>query len=299
MRPALINLIKKTIICEYYLPNAGNSILKTHLTTDQDHCYRADDQDKLVEIIYNSIVDYSFNEFDLAQKDLDNLLAIALKTKLKYNPAADDTTKLKYGFFGEVLLYAILLTIYKARPLIARGYFYNPLEKEETKGYDSYQLIDNNGKPELWFGEVKFHISHQTGIDSVMNNITKALSDTYLENNVMALYNHKNNLNIPGSAIETILDNWERQPNIRIIDEIRKYQMTLVYPIMILYEHDGGNYDDNIKKIPEYLAGKYATTSFELSIPYKLFFIILPLAQVKAIKTDVIQWIESKKPLTL
>jgi hypothetical protein len=299
MRQTLIDLIKKTIIYEYELPNATAGILKTIFSTENDHCYSVNDINAIAEIIYNSIIDYAFNEFDLVDKDLDALHAVALKTKLKYNPAADDTAKIKYGFFGEVLLYSILIVLYNARPLIARGYFYNPLENAETKGYDSYQLVDNNGTIELWFGEVKFHASHTQGIDSVMKNIDKALSDSYLETNVLAFHNHKNNLNISGSLIETILNDWETTPSINIASEIVKYNMTLVYPILILYQHDGAHYDLNIKKIPEYITANYTSKTFSLSVPHKVFFIILPLDKVKEIKQKVIQWIESKKPVTL
>ena len=35
---------------------------------------------------------------------------------------------IRYGFYGEVLLYAILHHIYGANPIILRGYFYNPLK---------------------------------------------------------------------------------------------------------------------------------------------------------------------------
>ncbi|OOQ60380.1 HamA C-terminal domain-containing protein [Mucilaginibacter pedocola] len=299
MRQTLIDLIKETIIYEYDLPNAKVGTLKTIYSTHNDQCYSAKDINNIAKIIYNSIVDYAYNEFDIAGKNLDALHVGALKTKLKYNPSADATTKIKYGFFGEVLLYSILITLYHAKPLIARGYFYNPLEKAETKGYDSYQLVDNNGSIELWFGEVKFHANHTQGIDSVMDNIEKALSDTYLETNVLALSNHRNNLNIAGSVIETILDNWEANPTISIPAEIKKYNMTLIYPILILYQHDGGDYNANIKKIPDYITLKHPSKTFTLSVSHKVFFILLPLDKVKEIKQNVIQWIESKKPLIL
>jgi hypothetical protein len=117
--------------------------------------------------------------------------------------------------------------------LIARGYFYNPLEKAETKGYDSYQLVQNGDCLELWFGEVKFHANHTSGIDSVFTNIEKALSDSYLETNVLAIHNHKNNFNTKGSLIETVLNNWEENPSINIAEEIRKYNMKFVYPVLI------------------------------------------------------------------
>jgi hypothetical protein len=295
MRQSLIDLIEKTIVYRYDLPNNGAGILKTIFSTDNDKCYSAIDKNDLSEIIYNSIIEYSFNEFDITGKDYQALLTIALKNKLKYNPDADETAKVKYGFFGEVILYSMLMVMFKAKPLIARGYFYNPLENAETKGYDSYQLIDNNGTTELWFGEVKFHINHKQGIKSVLDNIDKALSDLYFEKNVIAIHNHKNNLNISGSTIETILEDWETNPSIRIIDEVKKHKMRLVYPILLLYEDDTTGYDNNIKKVSEHIRAEYTAKTFSLSIDYSVFFILLPVEKVKEIKLSVIEWIESKK----
>jgi len=297
MRQNLIDLIRDTIIFQYDLPNDSVGILKSIFSTHNDKCYKATAHDKVSEIIYNSIVDYSINEFEMSGKDLDNLHAIALKNKLKYNLLADEDTKLKYGFYGEVLLYSILLVFFGAKPLIARGYFYNPLENAETKGYDSYQLVEYEGSLELWFGEVKFHISHSSGIKSVLQNIERALSDIYLETNVFAIQNHRNNFNVKGSLVDKVLDSWESNPNIQLSEEIKKHGMTLVYPILILYEQDNSDFDTNIRKIPDYILKNHPLKKFNLSIPYKVFFILLPLEKVKQIKENVIQWIESKRPL--
>lgn len=72
-----------------------------------------------------------------------------------------------------------------AKPVISRGYFYNPLESAETKGYDSYHLIEQNGVSELWFGEVKFRNTHSSGVNSALDSIEKAISDEYLSSNFL------------------------------------------------------------------------------------------------------------------
>lgn len=297
MRKSLLDLIEKTIIYKYDLPN--NGVDKTILSTINDKCYTVQEKNDLSEIIYNGIIEYSFNEFDITGKDYNNLHAIALKTKIKYNPEIDEDFKLRYGFFGEVLLYSMLAITYKTTPLIARGYFYNPLEKSETKGYDSYHLVDNNGITELWFGEVKFHISHSGAIDSVMLNIDKALSDSYLADNVIAFQNHKNNFNIKGSKIETVLASWESNPNINIANEIKAHNMRLVYPILIIYEENSTGYDASIKMATDHIIKKYSKKKFSLSLDHAIFFIMIPLKQVKEVKKDVITWIESRKQLML
>jgi hypothetical protein len=79
MRQALIDLIKDTIVYQYDLPNSGAGILKTMYSTDNDKCYLAKDTNNIADIIYNSIVDYAFNEFDIDGKDLNVFHEIALK----------------------------------------------------------------------------------------------------------------------------------------------------------------------------------------------------------------------------
>jgi hypothetical protein len=298
MKKELVDLINDTIILKYELPNSESGILKTLYSTHNDKCYSAEDKEKIAEVIYNSIVYYSINEFELDGKDLAAMHAGALKNKIKYNPEATDEAKIKYGFFGEVLLYSMLYVLYGAEPLIARGYFYNPLENSETKGYDSYQLVETGGKLELWFGEVKFHAGYKSGVDSVLSNIDKALSDTYLERNLLELHNHKNNFNIQGTQIEAVLKTWEDNPLINPAHEVVKYNMTLVYPILILYQmDDSATYDANIQCIPDYIQENYVPKPFTLSVDHKIFFMLLPIEKVKVIKETVISWIESKKPL--
>jgi hypothetical protein len=129
-----------------------------------------------------------------------------------------------------------------------------------------------------------------------MKNINKALSDWYLETNVYAIHNHKNNLNITGTAIENILNEWEKKPEINILNEIKKHKIKLIYPVLLLYEEDGNGYDSNVKKVPEYLKEAYSKTTFPISIDYSIFFMIIPIKEVKNIKQEVIKWIEAKRP---
>ena len=299
MRESLKELIKKTIVFEYNLPNLEKGISKTIFSTDVDKCYSSYDEEGFKEIIYNSIIEYSFNEFELTNIDYQKVFSQALKSKIKYDEAAKDETKIKYGFFGEVVLYSILHILQGAMPLIARGYFYNPLENSETKGYDSYHLMERNGITELWFGETKFHKNYKNGIDDVVKKIDNALSNHYLDKNIVAIIsNHKRNLNVQNSNIEKIIIEWEENPDIIITEHLRKYNMKLVYPILILYEGKD-DYDESIRQIPKYIEETFEQKSFDLSIDYSIFFILLPLKNVKQIKEDVISWIESKKALLL
>jgi len=297
MRNELLQLIKKAIVYQYDLPHINKGIQKTIFSTDKDKCYLSENIDDIVKIIYNSIVEYSFNEFDITGKEYETLHAVALQTKLKYDESKSEEVKLRYGFFGEVLLYAILYVHFKSKPLISRGYFYNPLENSETKGYDSYHLIENDKQVELWFGEVKFHEKYTSGINSALGNIEKAISDDYFKRNILALSGRKKDFNYKGSKIESIINEWENNPLINIVKEVEKHKIKLIYPIMLIYESSSSDYDSDIQKVPEYIFANYESKKFNLSIGYTIFFVLLPLKEVKRVKQEVIKWIESKKPL--
>jgi len=297
MRDSLIDLIKKTIVFQYSLPNIDPAITKTVHTHEEDHCYKVDNENDIVTIIYNGIIDYSYNETKIDLTKLEALQIRALKSKLRYNEDSDNITKQKYGFYGEILLYVILNTIYGVETLISRGYFYNPLENSETKGYDTYQLIEKRDESiELWFGEVKFYEDYKAALRKIFDNIDKAISDDYLNKNIIAI-SDRGEFNVVDSKIEQIVKAWEDNPEINIVDEIKKHNMSFIYPILVVFDHKNKQYDDLIAELIDHINSTYPLKDFALTIDYKIFFIFLPMSEVGKIKREVIQWIESKQPL--
>lgn len=248
MRKSLQELLEKTIFLKFRLPHSDLDLDSINLSTVEDDVFECLSDSALSEIIYNSIIEYSFNEFELENKDMDSLLASALKTKIKYKEYQKQETKIKYGFYGEVLLYLMLCQFYKSSPLISRGYFYNPLENSETKGYDSYHLIQGSDKVELWFGEVKFRATLDSGAKSAIEGLDKAFSDGYLEDNILAMVNHRNNIGIKGTKLELVIDSWANNPNISIINEVKKHNMKLIYPVLLIYPLDCADLESQIKK---------------------------------------------------
>ena len=301
MREALSQLIENTIVYEYSLPNVEKGIERVHFSTNNDDCFSATDKESLVSIIYNSILDYSFQEFDLTQDNYKNLLSKALQTKFKFDTNDTQSAKIRYGFYGEVLLHTLLLKMYGTKCLICRGYFYNLLNNRETTGYDAYHIIENveEQKIDLWFGEVKFHIEPQKAIKSVMNNIAKTLSDKYLANNIIAMQEHKEKITNDESKLKNIIDKWNKNPDINIVNELRDNNMNLVYPIFIIFDMKNISYDDCIKNVVSYIKDNYETINVNLTIDYKLFFIFMPIQNVKEVKEEVLKWIEEKKPVLL
>jgi hypothetical protein len=297
MRQQLLDLIKNTIHFKYELPNIAANIERTIFSNLNDKCFEATNKNDLAEIIYNSIIDYSFNEFEINEKEYKDLQTIAFQDRIRFDENDSDETKLKYGFFGEVVLYAILKIIFGVDVLIARGVLYNPLENSESKGYDAYHLIESDSKIQLWIGETKFHKSYTQAVNDVLGKIKISLSDAYLRTNLLTLRKNKDRLNIQGSTLEAILNEWDKNPNIVITDELNKHQIELVHPIIILFQQNRGGYDASIKAIPEYIKKKHKVENYDMSVPCFLYFVFVPVEDVKAIKTEVLSWIKSKKPL--
>lgn len=297
MRIALHNLVKSTIIYKYDLPNAVESIPKTLFSTENDKCYSIANEQDLVKLIYNSIIDYSFNEFDFTERELEDLHTIAFQERVRYNESDTEASKLKYGFFGEVLLHCVLKLFFQTNTLISKGYFYDPLTNGETRGYDAYHLVEENGSVGLWFGETKFHINYTSAINDVLKKIKSSLSDDYLSTNLLAIRKNKENLNIQGSKIESILNDWNENPTIKIIEELKQHSINLIYPVIILFQQNSSGYNESINKIPKYIEDNYVLEDYDLSIPYSVFFIFIPVENVKKVKKEVLEWIELKKPL--
>lgn len=297
MRQSLIDLINKTIIYQYSLDCSTRKIAKTNLTTTKDDCYLSTNDNNLVEIIYNSLIEYACNEFEIKPHNLQNLHYQALQNRIRYNEKHKQVTKIKYGFYGEALLQVVLNNFYGSEALIAKGYFYNPTENSEAKGYDLYHLLEKDEQVELWFGEVKFRESFSSAIKSALDGLTKAISDNYFDQNLLAIFNRKNDMNKQNSVFEAIRKEWELNPLISITSEARKHNIKLVYPIFIIYKNTKAMYDDKIKDVVQYINKKYSKLTHSMGIQFEIFFVFLPLNETKTIKEEVLTWIELKKPL--
>lgn len=293
MRQQLEELIRNVIIIQTTL--TGDKKSKISLYDDQ--CLRSLDDEGLKQIIYEWIIEYAYNEFDITAKDLNVLHRNALVSKLKYNHEASDETKEKYWFYGEILLDCVLKVLFWTSALISRGYFYNPLENGETKWFDCYHLIESQENLYLYYGETKFYANTKKWIKSVLDKIETSLSDVYLSTNMIALINHKDK--IMSNTIADILSCWEIQA-INLVESLRDNNIILVYPIFIIGNYIKQNYDDNIQEQLQYIESLLPIPKdISLSISYKIFFIFLPVQNTKDIKQTIIQWIKESKPLQL
>lgn len=300
MRQSIENLIQTAIILQYELPTnlPGLQIPRAHISTANDYCLKQiGSNDDIAQLIYNGIVEYAYNNTEINLANLNNLQIRALQSKLKYNPTAPQANQLAYGFHGEVLLHLILEYYYHADKAIARGYMFSALENTETKGYDSYLMVENANTINLLFGEAKFYLpGYKESLKAIFDNINKALSDDYLNRNFIAMDNQYEHL-MPQSRIPAIIDAWRNNPLINMAVEAHNHNLHLVYPMLVIFDDKAKTYDELILKVITHIQTKYGQINPTLTIPYTLFFIFLPVNNSRSIKTQVLQWINQKQPL--
>lgn len=299
MRNTLKLAVRTAIIHKFNLPNNKIRLERSIISTKDDVCFYNEKSNEISKIIYNGIVEYAINEFSIDYGNLELEQRKVIVSRLRYNIKDSKQAKLKYGFYGEVLLDLILRSYFETNVLIARGYFYSPIENSEVKGFDAFHFIGRENKLQLWFGEAKFYISYEKAIKSVLDKITTSLSDDYMNRNLFAIINQKDNVS-NNSSFDNIIRKWEENPEINLSDELNNNNIKLVYPVFIVYElNDNCTYEQNIEKCINYIFfyNKQNNINICPRFDFELFFIFLPVSEVKQIKEKVIEWIEKKEPL--
>lgn len=300
MRDTLKNAIQNAIVLECKLPHKESGLNRSCLSSQDDICLSNSNPQDISKIIYNGIVEFAVNEYEIDYTALEREQRKAILSRIRYNPEASDNTKLKYGFYGEVLLDLILRVFLRTSVLAARGYFYSPIENSEAKGFDAFHLMERDGNIDLWFGEAKFYLKYKDAITPVLEKLSTSLSDEYVNKNLLAIINERTHISTNNENLESLLDSWEENPDINLSEEIKNRGIRLIYPIFIAYQKNRSDqYHQSIKKCIDHIASEYTRLNIVIpaSFDYRLFFIFLPLSEVKQIKENVIKWIDSREPL--
>lgn len=302
MKNELTELIHNTVILQCSLPCSKRKFERSGLSNKDDSCFEVLDSGNLSKIIYNNIINYAYDTFEMLYEE-EVLLKRALYSRIRYSHSATDAAKLSYGFYGEVLLHALLYVIYKVPPLISKGHFFIT-GNGESKGYDAYHLVQAGDQVHLWFGEAKFREQSASCIKDALENLeSKILTDQYfIDNNFIPMFDEmsKNTSYDPllqSSRLLEIKNKWIEKGEIKI-EDFKNEQIGIVYPILIAFNQSAAGYDKSIANCLDYIKKNYSSLKFsKLSLPYTIFFIFIPIKDVKSIKNTVIQWIESKAQL--
>lgn len=300
MRKALKDLVKKAICIECRLPHLESGVNKSCLSTNQDICFKNDNPQNLSKAIYNGIVEFAVNEYEIDYDKLDLEQRKVIKRRIRYNPNATSLTKIKYGFYGEVLIDLIMRCFLRTDVILARGYLYSPIENSEVKGFDAFHLVENNGKLDLWLGEAKFYNQYKKPITDVLEKLDKSLSDAYVHKNLLALIDWQDRFTTNSQKLASLLDSWEENPELNLAEEMKKHDIGLTYPILIAYQQGSKQeFHESVGKCIEHISNEFNRLNINIpaSFDYRLFFIFLPLSNVKNIKETVVQWIDTQEPL--
>lgn len=300
MRDALKNAIRSAILFECKLPHQESGLDRSCLSSRNDICFSNSNPQEISKIIYNGIVEFAVNEYEIDYAALEREQRKAIISRIRYSSEASDDTKLKYGFYGEVLLDLILRVFLRTSVLAARGYFYSPIENSEAKGFDAFHLMERDGNIDLWFGEAKFYLKYKSAITPVLEKLNTSLSDEYLNRNLLAIIDERLHISAHNTQLESLLNSWEENPDINLAEEIKNRGIRLIYPIFIAYQKNGfDQYHQSIKRCIDHITSECTRLNIVVpaSFDYRLFFIFLPLSEVKQIKENVIKWIDLREPL--
>ena len=303
MRESLKNLVNNAVCLEYTLPNSEKNIDKSALYTRDDFCFKNENFEDVAKIIYNGIVEYALNEFEIDYDNLSLEQRKVISTKMRYDKNASDDEKQKYGFYGEVLIDLILRCCLKTRVLLARGYLYSPIENSETKGFDAFHLMKNSeGENELWLGEAKFYIKYKKPITDVLEKLATSFSNKYLQKNLLAIVDESVHITTSTGIVDEMVEAWNEDPDVDLSALVKSRKIKLVYPILITYElKRSETYEQNIQKCIYHINSEYQRLKSNLvcEVEHSLFFIFLPVEEVSIIKRKVFEWIDNREPLIL
>lgn len=299
----ILTLIERTIVLKYHLPHLSKGINKSDITHSSltDDCYEVTDLPNFSQIIYESILYYSYSDFSRQGGNLQGMFSNAFGKKFKYDENANTLAKLKFGIYGEALFYAILRSFYGNDVLVSRGIFYDMQKKSEVTGYDSFHFLEIGNELQLWFGETKFHQTYNGAISSVFDNIEKALSYDYLETNLYTIIQHRGDITDDSKhRITKILDRWQKSIITDLQQELIDNNIKLVYPVLLTYDIIRNDFDNSIHKAIEFINKKASQIKLnKTSLDFSIFFILIPILDSKRCKETIIQWIDNNEPLKL
>jgi hypothetical protein len=118
--------------------------------------------------------------------------------------------------------------------------------------------------------------------------------------NFTTILQHKGDIKDKTSKLYSILDKWDKC----IIDSLEKElidnDISLIYPVLVTYNAISDTYTDSIKLAVEHIKENFNHIRFNnISIDFSIFFIFMPIDDVKATKETIMKWIDTKEPLML
>ena len=89
MRDALKNAVQSAILFECQLPHQETGIDKSCLSFQNDICFKHSSPQDVAKVIYNGIVEFAVNEFEIDYDNLERDQRTPILSRIRYHPAAD------------------------------------------------------------------------------------------------------------------------------------------------------------------------------------------------------------------
>lgn len=296
MRAALKELFNNVITLQYKLPH--NDTPKSIVSTCEDFAFKPNQDADVANIIYNSIIDLAYDDYQIDLTQLNELQRNALDFRIRFN-VGDDDAKLKLGFYGEALLNVFLQVFYGTDVLVARGEFFDLLSNSEVHGYDCHHIIEKDNNLEFWCGEVKFYDKYTKALEIIWDNINKDIALEYLNKNLQTIFQRRYQSFASGALIEKFIEECKQNPYRNFYEDIKRYNGKLVYPVLVAANEIYNDYDLTIKTYIEKIEklNQANPVIIPQNIEVELFFIFLPVKDAKSIKLEVLECIQKNKPL--
>lgn len=139
---------------------------------------------ELNEWRYEAVADYLMDwllEFAMKYSALEDLNSATAASMLSRAAKTVYTTEKygKRGEFGELLLHAFIRQTFDSEPAISK-IFHKSSVNDPVKGFDAVHIVENDGKLELWLGEVKFYKDSSAAIRDVVQELKVHTENDYL-----------------------------------------------------------------------------------------------------------------------
>ena len=92
MRKALKDAVHNAILLEYKLPHEESGLDKSCLSSKHDICFSNSKPQEISKIIYNGIVEFAINEYEIDYTALEREQRKAILSRIRYDPKASGDT---------------------------------------------------------------------------------------------------------------------------------------------------------------------------------------------------------------
>lgn len=300
----------KLIILSY---EPYNDVFRTY---PYHHVLEEDFEQKLAEVLFDSVVFYAFEkdeiENDYKRGRLDNLRKAA---RSAYELRVPKTEKTTDGLMGELALDSFIKCFFDEIELLYSRVKYLekiPQSKEipdrkghEVKGYDGLVFSKENGQKYMWVGQVKTG-TWRYCFDGIKDDINKSILSYYFSSAMVILADIMRAIDNCSAELQKIINDINdilldypypgKERDLKIIDYFKAEEIVIRIPCMIIAEEN--DYEDEVKllgevkqKCKEAFSGFIPINQNELNT--EIVLMVFPVRDINTLREN---FLEVRKP---